>query len=212
VVWTESLADAIEKDSKLKADFVFGKDSVIRDAAKKLRLEMSPILQLTDLQGSVMQHGLFVVRKESPAATLLDLENYQVLWGPADCDEKSSAARSALEDAEIAVVDGAVCNSCSVAVKQLMTFDDKTNAVAVISSYAAPLLEGCGTVKKGDLKIVGSTAKVPFVSGFVSASVPVDTRRAVTDALVSFKSEDFLTAMETQKGFVPYEETSQKKR
>ena len=42
----------------------------------------------------------------------------------------------------------------------------------VISSYAKPLLEGCGTIKKGDLRVIGETKPVPFVVAFAAADLP----------------------------------------
>ncbi len=205
VVWSESLADAIDGPAAGKAHFVFGKDSVVRAAAAKVKIPLEPMAQLTDMKGSVMQHGLFVVRSECPAATLLDLENYEVLWGPEDCDEKYAAPRAALKESEVVTKDGPICASCSVAAKQLMEMDAQAKAVAVISSYAAPLLEGCGTIKKGDLKVVGASSEVPFIIGFADSRMPSDIRRTISEALLAMKSTEMLKAMETKEGFVPYE-------
>ena len=41
---------------------------------------------------------------------------------------------------------------------------------AVISSYAAALLEGCGTIEKGAIRIIGETEPVPFVTVFYTAA------------------------------------------
>ena len=43
---------------------------------------------------------------------------------------------------------------CSDGTCKIIEWGDSQKAAAVISSYAAPLLEGCGTIKKGDLRVV----------------------------------------------------------
>jgi hypothetical protein len=79
----------------------------------------------------------------------------------------------------------------------------------VISSYAAPLLEGCGTIKKGDLRIIGNSDDVPFISVFADANLPKSELDTVARALLQMKSKEMLTALETKEGFVLY--GSQKK-
>jgi outer membrane protein assembly factor BamB len=78
----------------------------------------------------------------------------------------------------------------------------------VISSYAQPLLEGCGTIKKGDLRVVAKTSPVPFVTVFVTASVDADSREQVQSALTDVASHpDILAALESLLGFLPIEES-----
>ncbi len=209
VVWSESLTKALAEDANGKAHIVIGKDSVVRSDAKSCQRELLPVAQLTDTKGSVYQKGLFVVLKEDPAATLLDIEGYTILWGPDDCEEKSAAPKATLTELELETKDGNVCSSCSIAAKQLMADGVSKKEVAVISSYAAPLLEGCGTIKKGDLRIVGESDEVPFISVFVDPKLPSNARANIADALTGMKSQAMLQAMETKLGFVPY--GSQKK-
>ena len=209
VVWSESLTKALAEEANGKAQIVIGKDSVVRSDAKASQRDLQPVAQLTDSKGSVYQKGLFVVLNEDPAATLLDIEGYSILWGPEDCEEKSAAPKATLKELELETKDGTVCSSCSVAAKQLMADGVSKKVVAVISSYAAPLLEGCGTIKKGDLRIVGESDEVPFISAFVDAKLPSNARASIADALTGMKSQAMLQAMETKLGFVPY--GSQKK-
>ncbi len=209
VVWSESLTKALAEEAKGKAHLVIGKDSVIRHDAKNGKRDLLPIAQLTDMQGSVMQRGLFVVLKDDPAATLLDIEGYSILWGPEDCDEKSAAPRRTLKELELDVADGNECASCSIAAKQLAADGLAKKQVAVISSYAAPLLEGCGTIQKGDLRIVGNSDEVPFISVFADANLSKADQDAIARALLQMKSAEMLTALETKEGFILY--GSQKK-
>jgi ABC-type phosphate/phosphonate transport system substrate-binding protein len=205
VVWAESLETASAELTRSQVTIVIGKDSVVRADATKAKSTMIPIAQLTDTKGSVMQYGLFVVRNADKAASLLDIENYRVLWGPDDCDEKSKAPRAKLKELEIEATDGGVCNSCSIAAKKLMAETPGTKTVAVISSYAEPLLAGCGSIKKGDLRVVGQSDEVPFVSAFVSESTSADERAKITVALLEMnKSEEMLKSLETRDGFLAY--------
>ena len=209
VVWSESLTKALAEEAAGKAHLVIGKDSVIRHDAKNSKRDLLPMAQLTDMQGSVMQRGLFVVLKDDPAATLLDIEGYSILWGPEDCDEKSAAPRETLKELELEIVNGNECASCSIAAKQLAADGLTKKQVAVISSYAAPLLEGCGTIKKGDLRIIGNSDDVPFISVFADANLPKSDLDTVARALLQMKSAEMLAALETKEGFVLY--GSQKK-
>jgi ABC-type phosphate/phosphonate transport system substrate-binding protein len=209
VVWSESLTKALAEEAAGKAHIVIGKDSVIRHDAKSSKRDLLPMAQLTDMQGSVMQRGLFVVLKEDPAATLLDIEGYSILWGPEDCDEKSAAPRETLKELELEIVNGNECASCSIAAKQLAADGLTKKQVAVISSYAAPLLEGCGTIKKGDLRIIGNSDDVPFISVFADANLAKAELDTIARALLQMKSQEMLTALETKEGFVLY--GSQKK-
>lgn len=205
VVWSESLVTAIKDKSDGRADIVIGKDSVVRNDAKRGKLMLSPIASLTDTTGSTKQKGFFVVRSSSPASSLLDIEQFQILFGPEECDEKWSAPRATLKELEIPFAESSKsCSSCSVAAKELLEMSQDAKAAAVISSYAAPLLEGCGTIKKGDLRVIGETAAVPFVSCFANQTLSTEKQLALRSALLEMKSPEMLEAMETKNGFVAY--------
>ena len=205
VVWSESLEVAIDGDAAGKADLVIGKDSVIRHESKKIHKAFEPVASLTDKQGSPNQRGLFVVRQNSMAASLLDIDDYEMLLGPEDCEEKHSSPKATLDDLELKVTFGKEAASCSLAAKQLLAAPTSAKQVAMISSYAAPLLEGCGSIKKGDLRVIGETDEVPFISAFVNDSLSTVTKKLLADCLTSLKEQpEMLLAMETKNGFLSY--------
>ena len=206
VVFSESMTVAIKDKSQGRADIIIGKDSVVRADAKSLGLgEFEPAVALTDKQGVTSMRGLFVVKKECPAASLLDIDNYQILFGPQKCDEKWMAPRATLKKLDVPFTDASKsCETCSVAAKELAALPGDTKSAAVISSYALALLEGCGTIKKGDLRVVGETDTVPFITCFVSRSLPDAQRQGVREALLALKDPALLTALESKNGFVPY--------
>jgi ABC-type phosphate/phosphonate transport system substrate-binding protein len=96
------------------------------------------------------------------------------------------------------------CAACSDGATKILELGPQARTATVISSYAAPLLEGCGTVKKGDLKVIGTTADVPFVEAFVSEALPAAEQAKVQAALTKMGTDiELLQAMESLLGFVP---------
>lgn len=205
VVWFESLAEAL-RETKGKADVVIGKHSIVLSDEKATGRPLSPVAQLTGKDGMVTQKGLIVVRRDDPATELKKLSGYDVLFGPVDAEEKSSAAEKALKDAGINLPKNPQrFGACSEAANVLLEMPASIKAAAVISSYAEPLLEGCGSIQKGDLRVVGETQPVPFVSVFLSDELSSKDRRAIQLALLTAGTdESFLKRMETLVGFVPW--------
>ncbi len=169
-----------------------------------------PIAQLTGKDGDVTQKGLIVVRKNDPAKTLSDLRGYRVLFGPADAEEKSSAAEKSLAAAGVELPETLQRHgACSEAASALLELPESVNAAAVISSYAEPLLAGCGSIKKGDLRVVGETKPVPFVTAFVSEELDSKAQKQVLLSLITAGTNpDLLIGLETLAGFLPWSDTS----
>jgi outer membrane protein assembly factor BamB/ABC-type phosphate/phosphonate transport system substrate-binding protein len=212
VTFSETIAGALEKlEPKGIKDvhLVIGKDSVIRAEGKKLKLGVKPLARLTGKDGKTTMTGLIVVRSGDAAQTVEDLRGYRILFGPADCDEKFAAARKMLEKAgvELAPPEKAeISEACSDGACKIIEWGDSEKAAAVISSYAAPLLEGCGTIKKGDLRVVGETRPVPFITAFATKALTADERTTLGEALVDSAGEPgMLTALETLMGFLAVE-------
>jgi hypothetical protein len=204
IIWNDSLRAAFESEP-LVPSIVIGKDSVIRATARDAKRLLSPIAQLTDSTGSTQQTGLFVVKTKNKAASILDLDGYTIHFGPSKCDEKSLAPLAKLSEVEIDFIAGEHCDTCGLAAKKLQDAKDEDKIAAVISSYAIALLEGCGNVKKGEIRVVGSTDEVPFISAFVDSSIPKDIKAQIQSSLLEFgKSDDNRRALESKLGFIAY--------
>lgn len=204
VVFSSSL-DAATKKADGKADVIVGKESVVRAQAAELKLTAVPLAALTDKDGKTTQTGLVVVAGKDPAVSAADLKGYKVYFGEASADEKHAAARTLFKDLGVEVAAKPdTCPTCTDGAKAVVAAAaNGEKAAAVISSYAQPLLEGCGTVKKGDLRVVGITDPVPFIVVFANDKLPEATRADVRKALLGIGTEkDLLTAMETKSGFV----------
>lgn len=207
VHFAESIA-AGQKKAGGPAHLVIGKESVIRHESGAIAFKLTPLASLTGKDGKTTQTGLFVVAADDKALSAADLKGYRILFGPDNSDEKHTAPLSLLRELEVAVPKTLeTCNSCSDgALKILDLHRGGVKAAAVISSYAQPLLEGCGTIKKGEIRVVGETDPVPFVVAFVNDSVPAQDRSAIQQALLQVGGDAKLcTALETKRGFVAFE-------
>lgn len=204
--YSESLLQALELKTGGAADLVIGKDSVVRSESQRGPVPLVPVAQLTGKNGKTTQTGLIVVPAKDPAQSVADLKGYRLILGPAECDEKHAAILALLKKHDVpAPAELETCSSCSDGATLILEAGEGVRGAAVISSYAQPLLEGCGTVKKGDLRVVGETEPVPFVSAFVRSSLPDAVREQLVAALLEVGEELRLCQqIETRRGFVAY--------
>jgi ABC-type phosphate/phosphonate transport system substrate-binding protein len=204
LVFVESLGKAAKPDAA-SIDLVIGKDSVVRSDAEGIKLDLTPICALTDKAGITTQHGLFVVHHKAAAQRLEDLTGYQIFFGPVDSSEKHFAAVRCLLAAGVELPgELEMVESCSDGAGKLIGLGANAKAAVVISSYAQPLLEGCGTVEKGELRVIGKTEEVAFITAFVATELPLEDRHKITAALLAVgKSPELCEGMESLLGFVP---------
>lgn len=204
VFFNESLTTVLEQRTSGRADIVIGKRSVVAVEADEAKLALKPILALSGKDGVTTQTGLIVVPAKDPAQTVADLKDYRIIFGPVECEEKHAAALELLAKNGVKVpAEPETCAACSDGATTILEAGSQVRAATVISSYAAPLLEGCGTIKKGDLRVVGSTKPVPFVTAFVSEKLSSDDQAEIEKALLAVAEEPvLLLALETKAGFV----------
>ena len=208
LVFASALSVAL-KQTENRADLIIGKDSVVRADSAAAKIPVSPVAQLTDKSGSTKQRGLIVVNKEDPAKATKDLDGYTIIFGPSEAAEKHGAAVALLEAANVSIPKTLhIDEACSDGACKVIDLGPTSKTAAVISSYAQPLLEGCGTIKKGDLRVVGTTADVPFVSAFVNCSLSKTEQADIKSALLGVgEKPDLLEALESLVGFLEYQET-----
>jgi outer membrane protein assembly factor BamB len=206
VTFAESFEKALAKPSCKTIDIAIGKDSVVRSDAAAAKLKVTPVARLSGQDGLTTQTGLIVVRSADPARRIEDLEGYRIIFGPKECDEKFAAARRLLTGAGVNLTSADAAEtsqSCSDGACKIIEWGASQRGAAVISSYAAPLLQGCGTVKKGDLRVIGETKPVPFITAFTTNRVDDASRQKIEKALSKVgKQADLLVALETLIGFV----------
>lgn len=207
LVFAEALEKALSGEAHGRADLIIGKDSVVRADANAAKFDLTAVARLTDKLGSTTQHGLIVVGKDDPATRPSDLGGYRIFFGPKECDEKHRAALAILNQAGVDPPEKLEMDeACSDGACRVIELGPEAKAAAVISSYAEPLLEGCGTIKKGDLRVIAKTEPVPFVTAFVSDRVDPADRDQIQAALLSIgKKPEVCAALESLIGFVPAE-------
>ncbi|MEW6357909.1 MAG: PQQ-binding-like beta-propeller repeat protein [Planctomycetota bacterium] len=201
IAYAEALASH-EAGDPAKIDLVIGKFSVVVFDAKKIGMPVRTLSMLTGQDGGATLTGLFIVRQNDPAQSISDLKGRRILFGSPEADEKHSAAFATLETLDLPIpkdpLTSPSCTQAAVAVAE------KEADAAVVSSYAMPLLEGCGSVKKGELRIVGRTDPVPFITVFATNRIGPDVERELLAALLDVKNHpDLLKAMESRRGFIP---------
>lgn len=210
ITFAESLESALTKDSCPRVDLVIGKDSVVRADVMKLNLSATALGRLTDRKGKKTQTGLLVVRSADSAKALADLAGYRILFGPPECAEKFAAPRALLAEAGITIPEpeqSEVAGACSDGACKILEWGDTEQAVTVISSYAAPLLEGCGTIAPGDLRVIGETAPLPFITAFATNNLSEERAEKTRAALlVVGRKPELLLALESLFGFVALDE------
>ena len=183
LTFSESLRTALAGKAEGRADLVIGKDSVVRADAKAAGVPVTAVASLTGKDGGTTQTGLFVVPAGDPAKQVSDLSGYRIFFGTPECDEKYAAAIELLRSSGVAVPDKIETSAaCSDGACKTLELGAGVRSAAVISSYAKPLLEGCGTVKKGDLRVIGETKPVPFITAFVADGLPAAERDRVSQS------------------------------
>ena len=204
VTFSESLAAALKKTNG-KVDLIVGKDSVVRSDAATAHLNVTPLSRLTDLQGQTTQCGMIVVGRDDPAKTVADLDGYTIIFGPQEADEKHAAALQLLKTSGVGIPEKLqIDEACSDGACKVIELGPNSKSAAVISSYAQPLLEGCGTIRKGDLRVVGKTKQVPFITMFASSHLAESDKPVVQSALTAVATEPaVLEALESLVGFLP---------
>ncbi|MGL6073825.1 MAG: PhnD/SsuA/transferrin family substrate-binding protein [Fimbriiglobus sp.] len=205
VFFGESLTNTLAKKSAGKADIIIGKESVVRHEATENKLDLAPIAALTGKDGKTTMTGLLVVATKDPAIDPNDLKGYKIIFGEASADEKHEAPIKMLKEFNISIpAKPETCVACTDGATKVLDGTKKGEKVAtVISSYAQPLLEGCGTIQKGDLRVLAETEPVPFIVASVNKTLTEALRTDIQKALTDLKDhKDLCTVLETKEGFV----------
>jgi outer membrane protein assembly factor BamB len=144
---------------------------------------------------------LFIVRGADRAQSLQNLADYRILLGPADAVEKHAAALASMEAFGLPFsTQPATSPSCSAAALAVV---EKEADAAVVSSYAMPLLEGCGTIDKGAVRIVGRTDPVPFIGLFATSRLTAGEQQQLLTALAAARKRPaLLGALQSRDGFI----------
>ncbi|MHC4716446.1 MAG: PhnD/SsuA/transferrin family substrate-binding protein, partial [Planctomycetota bacterium] len=185
-----------------RADLIVGRRSLVAYDAAETATAVRPIAMLTDKQGRTDLAGVFVVRKDDPAKTVADLGGRTMVLGSADSAETHADARATLKARSVKLAAAPEPRSGDGAVA-LAVIEREADA-GVVADYALPLLEGCGAIDPGSLRVIGKTDPAPFVTVFATGRIGPDQEKAILDALRAVRTDPkLLKTMESRDGFVP---------
>lgn len=202
-------ADTLEKgiqQARTIPSVIVGKESLVAADASFCGLSVRPLCRLTDKDGLTTLTGLFVVQASDPAKAIANLRDRRILFGPRDSQEKHAAALAALVEHGVPIpAELETSGGCSDSAQEVQDSLETPAPAAVISSYAFPLLEGCGSVESGALRVIGQTRPVPFVTVFATEAINTETGAQVREAFLSIREDTtLLKQMESRDGFVSW--------
>src|SRR5258707_4466774 len=205
IEFSDDLAESMSGVSLAREVIVIGDQSLVANGAKKARLKCHPVCELTGPDGSTTLNASFIARSDDAANALKDIGGRKIFMGLAEADEKHRAALAALRAAGLeppALAEQRA--SYSDAALDLVDSKLSPPAVAVIPGYALRLLEGCGSVKPGALKVLGKAQPVPFITGFVADTIPAEKQDKILQTMLGMNGDaKLLKAMESRDGFKP---------
>ena len=206
VKFSDDLTNSISELDPGQDAIIIAKYSIVEHDAPGAGFKYRALCRLTGMDGSTTLTGYFVTKKGDSAKKIEDIAGRRLLFGPENAAENHSAAFEAMKAAGISLPKTIETRGAgSDAALDVVDSTETPPPVALVSSYALPLLEGCGSIKKGDLQVIGQTGKVPFITVFCSATMPLETQQKILKALLALrKSSRLMKAMETKNGFVPF--------
>lgn len=205
VEYSDDLAESLKLASPGQEVIVIGERAFVTRGAKRAGLKSHPVGELTDPDGNTTLRGSFVVQASDPAQELKDIAGRKVFFGLTDTEENLTAVQTARRAAGVETPD-APEKRAAYSDAALDVLDSKTDPhpVAVIPSYALRLLEGCGSITPGDLRVIGKTAPLPFITVFVSDNLPAEKQEKLLQTLLNIKADaKLLKVLESRDGFKP---------
>ena len=205
IEFSDDLAGTLGAVGMERELIVVGEPSLVAHGAEQVKLKYHPVGKLTGMDGSTTVDAVFVARAGDPAKEVIDLAGRKVLIGVAKADAKHAAALKALEAAKL---DPAATpehrGPGNEAALDVLDSTGPASPVAVIPGYALRLMEGCGSIAPGDLKVIGQTEPAPFITAFLSDNIAAEKERKIIDVLLGLKRDaKLLKAMESRDGFIP---------
>jgi outer membrane protein assembly factor BamB len=203
--FSDDLAESLKSVNPNREIVVAGHQSLVRSGANKANWKCHPVCSLTGLDGATNLTASFVARSDDTVTALKNIGGRKVFLGVTEADDLHPAALALLR-ASGAAPAATPEDRPSYSDAALDLLDSKLSPapLAVIPSYALPLLEGCGSIKPGSLIVIAKTPPVPFVTVFLADSIPPDKKEKILKTLLNLKSDTkLLKAMETRDGFKP---------
>jgi outer membrane protein assembly factor BamB len=205
IEFSDDLTESLKFAGPGRQVIVVGDRSLVLHGASAAGLACQPVAALTDREGNTTQTASFIVRGDDPAKELKDIAGRTILFGLPDADKKLEAATASLRGAGVTLPTKLEKRPAySDAALDMLDSTATPPPVAVIPSFAPPLLEGCGSIKPGSFRVIGQSKPAPFITVFVSDNLTTAVREKVLKALLEIKADaKLLQMMESRDGFKP---------
>lgn len=204
IEFSDDLAESMLGAGPQQEVIVIGDHSLVLHGAKKGGLKCHPVCELTDTEGSSTLSAVFVTRSDDAARELNDIRDRKLLIGLPEQDAKYEASLAALRALNVNPANSERRGSFTDAALDMLDSTLSPAPVAVIPAYGLRLIEGCGSVKPGSLRVIGKTQTVPFITVFVSDNLPAEKEEKARRMLLGIKSDPrMLKLMESRDGFRP---------
>ncbi len=206
VEFSDDLAESLKLASSGQDVLVVGERSFVAHSAQRTAQTFQPVCELTDVEGNTTFVGAFVAQAKDAAANLKDIAGREILFGLTDTEVNRAVTAATLRAAGW---DSPKLEKRPVYTDAALDVLDSHSTlppVAVIPGYGVRLLEGCGSITPGDLKVIGTTAPQPFITVFLAAQIPAKKKQKIIATLLEIKTNaPLLEAMESRDGFKPIE-------
>lgn len=203
IEFSDDLAATLDDLGQDRELILVGERSEVAGGAQSAGIGCLPVMELTGQEGGTTVQGLFVARGNDPLTRLQEVRGRRMIFGFSAADAKYGAALAAMRAAGIEPTPDLM--SHGAAHETALDLVDSTSAlppVAVLPSYVLRLMEGCGSIKKGDLKVVGATDPVPFITLFLGDRLAPAKKRRILETLMVVKQDAaLLKALESRDGF-----------
>jgi len=177
---------------------IIGKQSVVQFDAAKAKMSVSVIARLRDRQGRVSLRGAFLVPTKQAIQSVAELKQRRVALPPVEHAELHSGAIAELKRLGASEVQTTVHTSVEAAV---FAVDDGDADAALTPDYLPPLLEGCGKIERGSMRVVGYTAPEAFVAVFATDQLSPKDQEKLLAGLLSLNQDAKLLALMESQGF-----------
>lgn len=196
---TETLK-AIGADHEL---VVVGEYSRMLKEAGVARLKIRPLCGLSDPEGDTNIHAVLVAQSKDSVQNLQGITGRKILFALADTEANHKTLQNCLSTVGLTQTPTLEKRSqYTDAALDVLDSTEPNPPVALVPSYAMRLLQGCGSIKPGELKVIGKTDSFPFITLFVNERLDQTMEAKLEQALLSVgKDAKLLELMESKDGF-----------
>lgn len=207
IEFSDDIAETLASIAPSRDILLIGDESLVTHGAKKAHLKSHAICELTDTEGDATHTASIIVRSDDPARELKDIRGRRIFFGLPETDEKYKSSLATLRESGLELPDKAEKHlAYTDAALDLLDSGASPLPVAVIPSYAMRMLEGCGSVTPGNLRVIAKSKPSRFITVFISDATPMDKQQKIIKALLAIKSDaKLLNALESRDGFKPIE-------